>query len=167
MLFFGTTWVAEIYVQTTSDWGDLASAPTELRDAATRAGTRAMLFHSIVSLSTSILLPPFIAGSGSSPSSSKPNSPYVRSSTGFGQGETLTERIKSMLPTMPVVWLSLPLLWTISNALFATLLLGTWFATSVFGASFIVAAAGFSWAVTNWAPFAIVRIVSSFAPRPR
>lgn len=68
---------------------------------------------------------------------------------------------------MPIAWLTLPLLWTISNGIFAVLLLGTWFATSVAGASFIIAAAGFCWAITNWAPFAIVSLRSHSAPPTR
>ncbi|GAA5990989.1 hypothetical protein JCM11641_007730 [Rhodosporidiobolus odoratus] len=154
VLFFSTTWVAEIYVRT--QWGDaqsdLASAPSEVRDRATRAGTHAMLWHSIVSLSTSILLPPLVAGAGGEESQRGRDRSYRFDGGNDGRLEVL----KRMMPALPLQWLSLPLLWTFSNAVFATLLFSTWFATSVGGASFVVAAAGFAWSVTNWAPFAIL-----------
>ncbi|GAA5961763.1 hypothetical protein JCM21900_000753 [Sporobolomyces salmonicolor] len=153
VLFFSTTWVAEIYVKTV--WGDassdLGSAPEHVREQATRAGTRAMFWHSVVSLATSILIPPLIASAV--PSFGADRSPYPRN--GFADDSRFA-RFKRYLPVVPFSWLSLPLLWTISSACFSVLLLSTWFATSVAGASFIVAAAGFSWAVTNWAPFAIL-----------
>ncbi|BGP23963.1 hypothetical protein JCM10295v2_002864 [Rhodotorula toruloides] len=158
ILFFSTTWVAEIYVKshTTSGATDLASASEEMRAAATRAGTRAMLWHSVVSLATSILLPPLVA---TTPNSTSP-SQGERSRTSYGgrgSSQSPLEVVKRVLPSIPFTWLSLPLLWAISNAFFAFLLFGgTWMASSVGGASSVIAAAGFSWAVTNWAPFAIL-----------
>lgn len=154
ILFFSTTWIAEIYVK--ENWGpsDLASAPAEVRESATRAGSRAMLFHSIISLSTSLFLPPFISSmSAMTPSAS---TPYLSRSPSRGGRTTLSSKLQRWLPSLPLPWLNLPLLWTISNGLFSLLLLSTWFATTVGGASFIIATAGFCWAVTNWAPFAIV-----------
>ncbi|GAA6037771.1 hypothetical protein JCM8097_005026 [Rhodosporidiobolus ruineniae] len=152
ILFFSTTWVAEIYVRnSTADGagGDFTDAPQTVRDAATRAGTHAMLWHSIISLTTSILVPPLVDGADSEKSASDTAGSYRRSSSP-------SARWQRFLPTLPFKWLSLPLLWTFSNGVFACLLLGTWFADSVAGASFILAAAGFSWSITNWAPFAIL-----------
>ena len=159
VLFFSTTWVAEMYVKTQWAGGgagsELADAPDDVRERATRAGTHAMLWHSVVSLATSIVLPPLVAaGSGSSSSHDRPSS---TSSSRRTTTSTLA-RAKAALPRIPFDWLSLPLLWAISNTLFSVLLFSTLFATSVAGASFIVAAAGFAWAVTNWAPFALVRL---------
>ncbi|BGP15080.1 hypothetical protein JCM10213_002775 [Rhodosporidiobolus nylandii] len=153
VLFFSTTWVAEIYVRTR--WGDassdLASAPPDVREQATRAGTHAMLWHSVVSLATSILVPPLVEGGGGEKSGNG-----MGRDRAYRSGGGRWEAVKRYLPDLPFAWLSLPLLWTISNGVFATLLFGTWFATSVGGASFVVAAAGFAWAVTNWAPFALL-----------
>ncbi|EGU12923.1 hypothetical protein RTG_00964 [Rhodotorula toruloides ATCC 204091] len=170
ILFFSTTWVAEIYVKShaTSGATDLASASEEMRAAATRAGTHAMLWHSVVSLATSILLPPLVATASSS--SATPQNDRSRSPYGGRSSSSPLDVIKRALPSVPFTWLSLPLLWAISNGFFAFLLFGgTWMVSSVGGASFIIAAAGFSWAVTNWAPFAllgelILRIGSS--PHP-
>lgn len=163
VLFFSTTWVAEMYVKT--QWAEggagseLADAPDDVRERATRAGTHAMLWHSVVSLATSIVLPPLVAA-GSSSSSSTSSSHDRPSSASSSRRPTTSPlaRAKALLPRIPFDWLSLPLLWAISNSLFSVLLFSTLFATSVGGASFIVAAAGFAWAVTNWAPFALVRL---------
>ncbi|BGP39227.1 hypothetical protein JCM10449v2_003165 [Rhodotorula kratochvilovae] len=151
VLFFSTTWVAEIYVKSRSGSGaELASAPDDIRDAATRAGTRAMLWHSVVSLATSIIIPPLVA----------PNNPssHDRSSSSYRYSTSLSafDRVKRFLPHLPFTWLSLPLLWAISNIVFSLLLFGTYFATSVSSATFILATTGFAWGVTNWAPFAIL-----------
>lgn len=67
-------------------------------------------------------------------------------------------QFERFLPSLPLSWLSLPLLWTFSNGCFAILLLATYFATNVTIASVVIAAFGFSWALTNWLPFAIVGI---------
>lgn len=114
-----------------------------------------MLFHSIVSLSTSIFLPFLIAPFSDSPATYASN---------FRTTSPLAwSKWRSHLPTIPFAWLSLSLLWTLSNGLFSFLLLSTWFASSVGSASLIIAATGFSWAVTNWAPFALVRtIINSY-----
>ncbi|GJN89623.1 hypothetical protein Rhopal_002610-T1 [Rhodotorula paludigena] len=152
IMFFSSTWVAEIYVKTRFDAAtELADAPDDIRADATRAGTRAMLFQSVVSLATSIILPPFVANNDihASPASSRDaHQPFSR----LGK-----EGWKRFVPDLPLDWLSLPLLWAISNSVFSGLLFfGTWIAGTVWSSSFIIAASGFAWAVTNWAPFAIL-----------
>lgn len=150
VLFFGTTWVAEIYIKENAGAGtDLSSAALEIREEGTRVGTRAMLFHAIISLATSLLLPPLVVESGSS----DVKAPYTNSATWF-------DTVRARLPTLPFDWLTLPRLWTFSNAMFGSLLfLGTYLSRDSVGwASAVLAAAGFCWAVTNWAPFAIVSV---------
>lgn len=119
-----------------------------------------MLWHSVVSLISSIIIPPLVRTDETSNSSAP---------TRRRMPESCVERdlprwvgvAKALLPKVPFDWLSLPLLWAISNAIFAFLLFGgTWTAHSVFSASCVIAAAGFCWAVTNWAPFAIVSFSS-------
>lgn len=156
ILFFSTTWVAEVYIKTHGGT-DLASSPPAMQDLATRAGSHAMLFHAIVSLSTSILLPNLIASTSpasATPLRSIPSSKSLRSRFSFLIN--LQRGLGKVLPRLPLPWLSLSLLWTLSNGAFAILLFSTWLATSVGGASFIIAATGFCWAVTNWCPFSLV-----------
>ncbi|GAA5916357.1 hypothetical protein JCM8208_005313, partial [Rhodotorula glutinis] len=171
VLFFSTTWVAEMYVKTRWDGGgpgsELKDAPEDVRERATRAGTHAMLWHSVVSLATSIVLPPLVAasaGASSSPQHDRPSSrrgpTTTTTTTSSSSSSSLLARAKSLLPhlsvALPLPWLSLPLLWALSNTLFSLLLFATLFARSVEAASAIVAMAGFAWAVTNWAPFALL-----------
>ncbi|SCV70975.1 BQ2448_3737 [Microbotryum intermedium] len=156
IMFFSTTWVAETYLRSLDGGGsiDLGSVSDKLRDDATRSGTRAMLFHSIVALTTSILLPPFVASSAASFSSPPPQLRHPPGGSSFL--DRLTTTWRRFAPTLPLPWLSLPLLWTLSNGLFGILLLSTYLSSSVFGASFIIAAVGFCGAITQWAPFALL-----------
>ncbi|KAM0788744.1 hypothetical protein ACM66B_002836 [Microbotryomycetes sp. NB124-2] len=144
ILFFATTWVAEIYVRDQGQASDLASAPIQVQEDATRAGTRAMFFHALVSLLASIVMPPLI----STPESKSFRQPTTSSSRFVWLDKWRTD--------VSVSWLTLPVLWMLSNGLFALALLSTYFTTSVAGASFIVALVGVCWAVTQWAPFAIL-----------
>ncbi|BGP54860.1 hypothetical protein JCM8202v2_002447 [Rhodotorula sphaerocarpa] len=163
ILFFSTTWVAEIYVKNRNPGTDLADASEALAEAATKAGTNAMLWHSVVSLATSIVIPPLIRteeNEDKGPAGSAGRG-HLRSATSaegvLGAVVRGVDLARRVLPRIPFEWLTLPLLWTVSNAFFAVLLVvGTWTAKSVAGASFVIAAAGFCWAVTNWAPFALL-----------
>lgn len=165
ILFFSTTWVAEIYVKSlagAAPGAELATATDVVREAATRAGTRAMLWHSVVSLVVSIVVPPLVRSDDDSQSSTPhPTSSSRRRAALGGRNDKDEPRwlvlAKRFLPSIPFQWLTLPLLWAVSNAVFSVLLIaGTWTAKGVGSASFVVAAAGFCWAVTNWAPFAIL-----------
>lgn len=152
ILFFGTTWIAETYSHS-HNGTDLVDAPVLIQELATRAGSRAMLFNSVVSLATSVVFPLLIAPDFHA---SNPPVPAYRATP------DQPAFIQFLQRHLPLSWLSLSLLWTISNGWFAILLFSTYFATSVSSASTVVALAGFSWAVSNWAPFAIVRITRFF-----
>lgn len=151
VLFFSTSWIAELYATTHFGSPDLSLATPDGRDAATRAGTRAMLFHALISFSTSVILPPFIA-------TDDPTEP-PRATGGMDAGwGHVRDRAwwHALVPELPLPWLSLSLLWTFSNGLFGVLMLSTWFAGGVGSATAIIAGAGFCWSITNWAPFAIL-----------
>ncbi|GAA5866002.1 hypothetical protein JCM3774_005554 [Rhodotorula dairenensis] len=174
ILFFSTTWVAEIYVKTRTGaepGAELATASEAVREAATRAGTHAMLWHSVVSLAVSIFVPPLVRTDDVESSPQSPSGTTRRRGFGFDHERTTAAAAeegangpwrwlataKRFLPRIPFEWLTLPLLWAFSNTVFSILLVaGTWTAKTVWSASFVVAAAGFCWAVTNWAPFAIL-----------
>ncbi|KAF5352299.1 hypothetical protein D9758_011927 [Tetrapyrgos nigripes] len=47
-------------------------------------------------------------------------------------------------------------LWAASHAIVAVCMMGTFFTYSVAGATFLIIVTGFSWAVTSWAPFALL-----------
>ncbi|GAA5882172.1 hypothetical protein JCM16303_002262 [Sporobolomyces ruberrimus] len=160
VLFFTTTWIAEIYVTTLKpvSYSELAEAPTTIQEDATRAGTTAMFYHSCVALITSILIPPLISPTYSSTytSSSPPSRthPYGASISSSTTNDFLT-KLKRFFP-IPVPGLSLPLLWTFSTGLFGSLLLMCSAIQSVQGATVVIALIGFNWACTNWIPFSIL-----------
>lgn len=117
---------------------------------ATRAGSRAMFFNALISLSTSILLPMLS-------SSADGSSPQQRPKFRF----------------LPSSWHApkLSMWWTISHFIFAGTVFLTWPAAhfeSVGMASAIIAVLGFCWALTNWAPFTLVRTtITTFRDRLR
>ncbi|KAJ7260549.1 hypothetical protein C8J57DRAFT_1719951 [Mycena rebaudengoi] len=53
------------------------------------------------------------------------------------------------------LWVPLPTLWAASHAVFAGCMLGSFFTHSVAGATVLIAFTGFSWGVTQWAPFSL------------
>ncbi|GAA5892405.1 uncharacterized protein JCM6883_007344 [Sporobolomyces salmoneus] len=151
ILFFTTTWIAEIYVTTLQpvSYSDLAEAPELVQEDATRAGTTAMFYHSVVSLLASILLPPLTASSSSTRLSTHPYGSHSSTS------HNLIERFKHFIP-IPIPWLSLPLLWTFSTGLLGVLMLFCSIIGTVGGATVLIALIGFNWACTNWIPFAVL-----------
>ncbi|GAA5975120.1 hypothetical protein JCM5350_000140 [Sporobolomyces pararoseus] len=156
ILFYTTTWIAEIYVQNLRpiSYSELADAPTSVQEDATRAGTTAMFYHSVVALVASILVPPLIAPTYPLPSSSSSritNHPYGSTSS----SNDLVSRLKHYFP-IPISWLTLPLMWTISTGILGTLLLVCSVVKSVEAATVVIALIGFNWACTNWIPFAVL-----------
>lgn len=112
-----------------------------------------MFYHSVVSLFTSIVIPPFIAPSYPNPSKSTSTHPY---STTTVHSNAFARFVKKHLPFS---WLSQQLLWTFSTGLFGVLLLVCSFTKSVAGATIVIALIGFCWSCTNWLPFSIVRVL--------
>ncbi|GAA5953409.1 hypothetical protein JCM3765_005030 [Sporobolomyces pararoseus] len=156
ILFYTTTWIAEIYVQNLRpvSYSELADAPASIQEDATRAGTTAMFYHSAVALVASILIPPLIA-----PTYPLPPSSSSRATT-HPYGSTisphdLVSRLKRYFP-IPISWLTLPLMWTISTGILGTLLLICSVVKSVEAATVVIALIGFNWACTNWIPFAVL-----------
>ena len=146
-LFYSSSYVGDIYVQ---PWlkKNPKMTPAEM-DAlyakATRVGTLALLVYAITSLCTNVLLPFFIAPSYDSPSSAS-----VRSQRSY------TTRLDRLLDKMVIPWLTLRRAWLCSHLIFATCMFSTLIVRSVAGATALIGVVGISWAITLWAPFAII-----------
>lgn len=166
ILFYSTIYIGDLY-----KWGAPVAATDEeqlLLDAeATRLGSRALFFSSILSLIVNVALPAFVPDS---------STPSVRTTH-----ETWWDRI-CRVPK----WLQIDLatLWAVSHLVFAACMFATlWvvcllsflavgyhfrsFTDSVWGSTVIITVTGFPWAVTQWAPFSLVKVifmVFSFAP---
>ncbi|KAJ6562313.1 major facilitator superfamily domain-containing protein [Mycena capillaripes] len=65
-----------------------------------------------------------------------------------------------------VVRVPLPTLWAASHAIFAGCMFWSFFAHSVWSATFLIACTGFSWGVTQWAPFSLLAEAILTAPDP-
>ncbi|CAG8622615.1 2253_t:CDS:2 [Paraglomus occultum] len=128
-LFYSSTWVAAIYRRASGD------STEHTIGAAERAGSFALLLHALVSLVASIGLPFLVTPSGSSVSSENFSWQHCR---------------------LPLPFLTLPKLWTVTHFIFAICMLSTWFVINVAGASTLLAIVGISWATSMWAPFCIL-----------
>ena len=139
-LFYGTTWIGEIYLR--------HGASTSTEDALTkvgRAGSQAMIVFSLVSFMSSIVLPWFVMN---------PEEDQVQPATSSrvrGKLKTLFHEATRTKPTLLTVWMLANLLFT-STMLFAPLVRSVLFATC------LVAFCGIPWAVGAWAPVAFIGI---------
>lgn len=110
------------------DTGGTAEDPNSLCQEAVRFGTFASFLFAIVAFLTNIALPLILRTL---------NKAYSTSAESSSR-------------------LSIPRAWTYSHAFFALAMFSTLFVTSQAAATFVVASVGLSWALTLWAPFAII-----------
>ncbi|KAJ7026184.1 major facilitator superfamily domain-containing protein [Mycena alexandri] len=126
VLLYTTTYISDLYARSIPATSVLQT-PTEIAEEGTRLGSRALFFSAILALLTNLVLPAFASTSSSKSS------------------------VKTSIPKLP-----LPTIWAFSHLLFGVCMLATFAVSSVSGATFIIAIAGVSWAVAQWAPFALL-----------
>ncbi|KAH8602387.1 hypothetical protein B0O99DRAFT_138101 [Bisporella sp. PMI_857] len=150
-LFYSSSYVGDIYVQPY-----LKANPNmtpveihELYEKATRVGTFALLIYAIISLATNLLVPFLIQ-----PTYDVAATPSDRSQKSY---TTSTERFTArFLDSLVIPWLTLRRAWLLAHLIFAGCMFSTLFVRSVGGATAIIGTVGISWAMTLWAPFAII-----------
>ncbi|KDN44339.1 hypothetical protein RSAG8_05603, partial [Rhizoctonia solani AG-8 WAC10335] len=130
ILFYSSTWVGDIYKAAAIANGRAEDDPT-LHDEATRIGSLALLYSSILSFAISIFAPFFI----------KPNR-----GTGNDTPKGPMDKFK----------ISLGGLWSFSQAIFACSMMATLLPQTVTTATIIITITGFCWAITQWAPFSLL-----------
>jgi solute carrier family 45 protein 1/2/4 len=133
-LFYSSSYIADIYVQPYLE-DNPNMEPVEidkLYEKATRVGTFALLVYAIVSLATNVLLPFFIAPSFDAPSSALSTHALI------------------------IPGLTLRRAWLISHLIFATCMFSTLIVRSIAAATALIGIVGIPWAITLWAPFAII-----------
>jgi len=138
VLFYTTLWIRDIYTRGAVASGSLES-PSEIAEEGTRAGNHALLWSSIVAMTAFIILPLIISR------------PEPRNHTDSSVGS-----LKGNVNRWWEIKMHVATLWAISNAVFACSMAATWFAGSLWMADIIIGATGFSWAVSLWAPFALL-----------
>ncbi|TVY39524.1 General alpha-glucoside permease [Lachnellula subtilissima] len=146
-LFYSSSYVGDIYVQPYLE-ANPNMTPVEidhLYAKATRVGTFALLIYAIVSLSTNMLLPFIVAPSY--------DQPRLSSRASQKSYSTRTSRI---LDKFVIPWLTLRRAWLLSHCVFAACMFSTLLVRSTGGATAIIGIVGIPWALTLWAPFAII-----------
>ena len=114
-------------------------AEKRLEDIARKSGTFAFFIFALVSFATSLFLPAF-ARQRVSQRPDASDSHFYKTSTTF----------------VGVFGIPLPRLWQFSHILFAFSMFITFFVSGPTAATALVGTVGISWAVTIWAPFALI-----------
>ncbi|KAI4520233.1 MFS general substrate transporter [Schizophyllum commune Loenen D] len=136
IMFYTSVYIGDLYKRSA------AQAHIEPDDAeGTRLGARALFFQGAVSLFANVVLPAFVAETASKSRNGTPL-PVLKKPARF----VVPARLKVHLAT----------LWAASHVVFAACMLGTFFVDSVSGGTLLVAVTGFSWAITQWAPFSLL-----------
>lgn len=186
-LFYITTYIGELYVEPIFRENPHMTDKEidEVWEHGTRVGTFALLIFAIVSFSSSVVLPWFIAKTyeppapalrtpmltpGTPTASSHANGGYFGSRPISSDQADLSESqssLKSAVRNLPLIkqgrklnlqipWLTLKRAWLLSHLLFAALTWSTLFVTSTTSATILAALIGIPWAMTMWAPFALI-----------
>lgn len=152
MLFYTSSYIGEIYVQPYLEENPHMT-PEEvdkLYERATRVGTFALLIFSITSLVTNVFLPFFIAPTYDKvPVGEAPGEGTVTSLRTYDEKKSWTDRL--IIPG-----LTLRRAWMYSQLLFMGSMLCTVLVRTVPAATVLVGLVGITWALTLWAPFAII-----------
>lgn len=180
VLFYCTSWVAEIYSRAHNAPAQAATRTDELGEQARRAGSQAMFFYACTGLVASIVLPWCIHDHASATKSVAQS--YVRGKHMDVETQTdshlqpkdadVQEEVPSALAPPPSViptshrrWRgpTLAEVWFLSQVLFVvTMLFFTCpvsYYKSLVGAFCLVGALGISWAITLWIPYALLGIL--------
>jgi solute carrier family 45 protein 1/2/4 len=174
-LFYITTYIGQLYVNPYFEENpDLTSGEIDKHwEDATRVGTFALLMFAITSLSANILLPFIITPTYRAPAQltrpgfsphehdrpSTPGTPGPGSMHSFFPPTPSPEthsRLARLLSACQIPWLTLRRAWLLSHVLFACCMASTFFITSIAAGTVLVAVIGLSWALTLWAPFALI-----------
>ncbi|RDB28230.1 General alpha-glucoside permease [Hypsizygus marmoreus] len=161
ILFYTTIYVGDLYKRATP----LAQSPlpttpdmtlAQARDAeATRLGTRSLFYSSLLALIINLVLPAFVA-TPVSRSKGRTRTPRPGAASEDQGWLRIPERMKVNLAS----------LWAVSHLVLAGCMLATLFTESVGGATILVTITGFSWAVTQWAPFSLLAEAILTTPDP-
>ncbi|KAJ3994904.1 hypothetical protein F5050DRAFT_1695310 [Lentinula boryana] len=154
IMFYSTLYIGDLYKRAFFATAILVPPPeitedslTALDNEATRIGSRALFYQSLLALSMNVVLPFFTTTSSSSSS---------RRRTGEERQQD-SARPWWKTPAIPeILKFRLVSLWAISQGVLASCMLATFFTSSVPGGMALITLTGFSWAITQWAPFALL-----------
>ncbi|KAL5043982.1 hypothetical protein BDW71DRAFT_199384 [Aspergillus fruticulosus] len=182
-LFYATTYIGQLYVNPIFDnhAGLSDSDIDEAWEDATRVGTLALLIYALVSFVANIALPvfvvptykPVISDDASEVDIRQEAEPCMRverqSSSDIevglvaelhpevsGDKSRGSAKSETWLSKLQISGLTLRRIWLLSQILFALCMFSTFFITSVTAATVVVGLIGIPWALSLWAPFALI-----------
>lgn len=142
-LFYITTWIGQIYANPyfAEDPHRSKEDIDAIFEQGTRVGAFALLLFAITTFSTSVLVPFLIIPAFTAPSPADPPTPSP---------------LAHALRRLRIPGLTLRRVWLLSHLAFFTLTWATLLVRSTHAAVALVALIGIPWAITNWAPFALI-----------
>ena len=149
MLFYTSAYIGEIYAEPYLEKNPNMT-PGELDklyEDATREGTFALLIFAITGLATNVLLPFFISPTYEITGTDAP---------GDAAGKDYDEDKKSWLDYLVIPGFTLRRAWMYSQILFFGSMLCTVLVRTVAAATVLIGLVGITWALTLWAPWAIM-----------
>ncbi len=164
MLFYTSSYIGEIYVEPFLEANPHMTREEldALYEQATRVGTFALLIYSITSLCTNVFLPFFIAPSfdakpaSEAPASEDEQQRLERSFTIDGTTDSVTAPKKPWLDYLVIPGFTLRRAWMLSLLLFSGSMFCTVLVRTVAAATVLIGLVGITWALTLWAPWAII-----------
>lgn len=153
LLFYTSSYIGEIYVEPHLQQNPHMT-PEELDrlyEQATRVGTFALLINSIVSLATNVFLPFFIAPTYDSHPvlCDVPGETDAAPKDFDDEKPSILDRLQIPGFTLKRAWFAS--LWLFAGAMFCTVIVRT-----VEAATALIGLVGITWAMTLWAPWAII-----------
>ncbi|KAF2095058.1 hypothetical protein NA57DRAFT_79547 [Rhizodiscina lignyota] len=172
-LFYITTYIGEIYAEPFFEENPHMTEKEveKLWEKATRMGTFALLIFAITTFVASVFLPMIVAPSFKAPPlpAVTPLTPTTPSANLSGSGyfphspkppsahsKRIWNRFISLFTYFHIRTFTLRRMWFLSHIFFSICMLSTFFIRSVPAATILVGFIGIPWAVTNWAPFALI-----------
>lgn len=154
MLFYTSSYIGEIYAEPFLEENPNMTPKEldELYEEATRVGTFALLIYAITSLATNVFLPFFIAPSFDA-------QPMTEAEVAGGSRQSLKagdDEKKSWLDRLVIPGFTLRRAWMYSQILFFCSMFCTVFVRTVEVATVLIGLVGITWALTLWAPWAII-----------
>ncbi|EPE07305.1 general alpha-glucoside permease [Ophiostoma piceae UAMH 11346] len=152
MLFYTSSYIGEIYVEPFLE-ANPHMTPAELDklyEQATRVGTFALLIYSITSLCTNVFLPFFIAPTYDT----KPRGQTQQQTAAFSVDSQPAP--KAWLDRLVIPGFTLRRAWMYSLILFSGSMFCTVLVSTVAAATVLIGLVGITWALTLWAPWAII-----------
>jgi len=153
MLFYTSSYIGEIYAEPflVENPNMTPEELDRLYETATQVGTFALLIWSITGLATNVFLPFFIAPTY--------DSQPIPSGEGNGEpsnAKDFEDDQKSWLDYLVIPGFTLRRAWMLAQILFTGSMLCTVFVRTVTAATVLIGLVGITWAITLWAPWAII-----------